>query len=169
MDILTSKLLKINYNKFSDFNKSLGDTKYMVNNFTQRAYFKDQATISRAFYGKYSFAGNRTLASTAKESYQIDYHYNNVFADKGSEHQHVVATFVRMSNEIQFKDEASKQERVLNLPDIWNNHSNTWLREKGLEKTDTGEIDGNRPDDIRSMEVMVYKDGETNKKRYVKI
>ena len=77
----------------------------------------------------------------------------NIYADKGAEHQHIVSTFKRMIKDIKFVDEKTKQERVLDLPDIWKSHSNIWLREKGIEKTDTGEIDGTVPDDIKSMEV----------------
>ncbi len=133
--------------------KDLGYTKYKVNLNQERGSFSNQADKSRAFYGKFSFAGNRQLASTAHESYQIDYHYGNVYADKGNEHQHVVSTYVRMANQIQLLDEDTKQYRVLHLNDIWTNH-NDWIREMGIDKTDTGQIDGNKPDDILSMEVF---------------
>ena len=73
------------------YHESLGEKKYRVNTIKDRGKFNEQAQRSRAFYGKFSFAGNRTFAATAHESYEVDYHMRNVYADKGVEHQHIVS------------------------------------------------------------------------------
>jgi hypothetical protein len=135
--------------------ESWGNTKYYVNNYDLRKDFNESTQHSRAFYGKFSFAGNREMASNAHESYEIDYHYNNYFSDIGAEHGHVVTTFKRLVTEIYFARNLNKEDRALHLQDIWNNRQNQWLKKLGRKNTDNGQIDGNKPDDIKTMEVAV--------------
>jgi hypothetical protein len=147
----------------------IGINPYKVNNTNERSIFKEYAQSSKAFYGRYSFAGNRVLASTANESYEIDYHFNDYFEDSGEEHQFVTATFKRMINDINFVDEDTKSDRVLDLNDIWKDHGLEWQRNVGRKNTDHGQINGNKPDDIINMKVKLKTVQGFKFKKYVKI
>ena len=141
---------------------------YKVNNQTTRSNFNKQAQYSRSFYGKYSLAGNPQLAATATESYQVDYHYSNYYADLGKSHQHVVATFAKMVKDINFVDKSTKKDRVLDIKDLDVNHTNEWSKIMGLNNQDSGEIDGIKPDGIKTMEVNIGRSGIKQTKIYEK-
>ena len=55
--------------------------------------FNDQATFSRAYVGRNSFAGSYARAETAKETYLLDY---GDYGDLSAEHGFVVETFLNM-------------------------------------------------------------------------
>jgi hypothetical protein len=154
------KSISIDYFQLSkkDNNKSFedaGNTKYQINNTQVRRDFQGTARNSRAFYGKFSFAGNRQYASTAKESFEMDFHFNDYFNDLSKEHQLVHKTFKSMIKDIVFTQENDNSDRVLHLDDISTDHSKTWLRKMGRKESDHGQIDSDRGESVKSMEVEV--------------
>ncbi|MGL4757925.1 MAG: hypothetical protein ACRCXZ_01195, partial [Patescibacteria group bacterium] len=141
---------------------------YKVNESRERRTFTFDSQSSKAFYGKHSFAGNRQYASTAHESYEIDYGYSTYFMDAGAEHQNVVKTFTRMIKDIDFRDEQTKQQRVLNLEDVWKDHSQRFIREKGKKGTDNGELEGIRENSLNHMWVKESILGFQTDNKYIK-
>ena len=81
--------------------EALGNTNYKVNNQQERKPYREYAQSSYAYYGKFSLAGNREFAKTANESYEMDFHKEDYFADLGNEHQLVHQTFKNMVRDIE--------------------------------------------------------------------
>jgi hypothetical protein len=64
-------------------------------------------------------------------------------------------TFKSMIKDIVFTQENDNSDRVLHLDDISTDHSKTWLRKMGRKESDHGQIDSDRGESVKSMEVRV--------------
>jgi pimeloyl-ACP methyl ester carboxylesterase len=137
-----SKLIGLSAEQRSNIVDNIGNTNYKVSKTKSREQFKDYAQRSVAYYGKYSIAGNRAFASTANESYELDFHFDDYFADLGSEHQLVHQAFKNMANNQNLKNKSEPFDFGFYLNDLWNDRSKIWIRNQGRKLTDNGIMDG---------------------------
>jgi hypothetical protein len=74
---------------------------------------------------------------------------------------------------IDLKDEATKTERVMNIQDMWTDHTSSWQREY-MDLTEgkmhNGKFDGEKEDNVKELEVKeIQKNNRTYDKKFIKI